>query len=84
MGQAGSLWSLAGIGKNQKTAAGLGCVMASGVRIGLEDNLWEDNHSTPATNLGLVRRLANLADAYGRLVAESREVRQRLGLVCKD
>lgn len=82
---AGSLWSLAGIGKNQKTATGLGCVMASGVRIGLEDNLWEDSHShTPATNLWLVRWLANLAGAYGRLVAEPREVRQRLGLVCKD
>lgn len=51
----------------------------------MEDNLWEDSHShTPATNLRLVRRLVSLASAYGRLVAEPREVRQRLGLVCKD
>lgn len=75
----GSLWSLAGIGKNQRTAAGLGCVTASGVRIGLEDNLWQDNHThAPATNLWLVRWLAGLADAYGRPVAKPREVRQWL------
>jgi len=78
---AGSLWSLAGVGKNQRASAGLGCVTASGVRIGLEDNLWQDNHShTPATNLWLVQWLAGLADAYGRPVAKPREVRQWLGL----
>lgn len=79
---AGSLWSLAGVGKNQKPSAGLGCVVASGVRIGLEDNLWQDNLSrSPATNVELVQWLANLAHAYGRPIARPQEVRQRLGLV---
>lgn len=74
-----SLWSLAGIGKHQKIAAGLGCVMASGVRIGLEDNLWQDRSHTPATNLWLVQWLADLAHAYGRPIAKHQEVRQWLG-----
>lgn len=78
---ANSLWSLAGIGKNQRIAAGLGCVAASGVRIGLEDNLWQDQHSQiPATNLGLVRWLTHLAKAYDRPVAQPCEVRQWLEL----
>lgn len=78
---ADSLWSLAGIGKNQRTAAGLGCVAASGVRIGLEDNLWQDHHARiPATNLGLVQWLTRLSCAYGRPVAHPHEVRRWLGL----
>lgn len=76
----GSLWSVGGIGKNQRTAAGLGCVAAHGVRIGLEDNLWQDDRATPATNLWLVRRLADLAAAYGRSLASAGEVRHRLAL----
>lgn len=77
----GSLWSLGGIGKSQRIAAGLGCVAASGVRIGLEDNLWQDGvASTPATNLGLVRWLGSLAGVYGRSLAKPGEVRQWLGL----
>lgn len=76
----GSLWSVGGIGKNQRTAAGLGCVAAHGVRIGLEDNLWRDDRATPATNLWLVRRLAELAAAYGRPLASPAEVRRRLEL----
>lgn len=74
-----SLWSLAGIGKQQKPAAGLACVTACGVRIGLEDNLRQDGSHVPATNLGQVQWLANLARAYGRSIAKPLEVRQWLG-----
>ena len=79
-----SIWALAGIGKFQKSAMGLGCVLAPGVRIGLEDNLWQDPVTrTAATNLGLVNWLAELAKVYGRPLATSGEVRGWLGLVGK-
>ncbi len=75
----GSLWSVAGIGDSQRTAAGLGCVMGSGVRIGLEDNLWQERQTRiPATNLQLVEWLAGLARAYRRPIATSFELRQWL------
>jgi uncharacterized protein (DUF849 family) len=76
---AGSLWSTAGIGESQKVAAALGCITASGVRIGLEDNIWQDKRSrTPATNIQLVQWLADLARVYGRTVASPQQVRQWL------
>lgn len=77
-----SQWSLAGIARQQRPATALGCVVASGVRIGLEDNLW---HVGPdgrelATNPGLVRSVADLAAACGRALARGPEVRSRLRL----
>jgi 3-oxoadipate:acetyl-CoA acetyltransferase len=74
-----SIWSLGGIGRSQRPAAGLGCMLASGVRIGLEDNLWEDvDRRAVATNPGLVRWLRDLAGAYGRPLADPNYVRQKL------
>lgn len=74
-----SYWSLGGIGRTQRSAAGLGCFLANGVRIGLEDNLWEDSERrTPASNPGLVRWLRDLAIASGRPVADPLQVRRML------
>ena len=76
-----SIWSLAGIGRCQKPAIALGCVMAPGVRIGLEDNLWLDpGKRIPATNPSLVGWLSALARAYGRPLASVAEVRSLLHL----
>lgn len=76
-----SIWTLAGIGRSQKPAMGLGCVTAPGVRIGLEDNLWSDvENRIPATNPSLVGWLAGLARAYGRPLASTAEVRSMLAL----
>ena len=76
-----SIWSLAGIGRYQKPAMGLGCVLAQGVRIGLEDNLWLDSEKKiPATNRLLIGWLSELAHAYGRPLASASEVRSLLAL----
>ncbi len=76
-----AVWGLAGIGKSQKHAMGIGCVMAPAVRTGLEDNLWQDTHPRlPASNAGLVNWLVELARAYGRPLAAPAEVRRLLGI----
>lgn len=76
-----SIWSVAGLGRYQTTANGLGVVMADGVRVGLEDNLWLDNERQHlARNLDMVQRVRAQAHALGRNIATCAQVRQRLGL----
>lgn len=76
------LWSLAGIGRSQKPALGLGAVVAPGVRVGLEDNLWrlDSPDRQPATNMHLVEWISRLAMCYGRDLATPEDVRQQLGV----
>jgi uncharacterized protein (DUF849 family) len=77
----GSIWSVAGVGNAQPGMIALGAAAADGVRVGLEDNLWLDEaRAEPATNADLVRRAVRLAEAAGRGVATTAEVRARLGL----
>lgn len=77
----GSLWSLGGLGTHQLAMNALGVVLADGVRVGLEDNLHFDEARTQrATNLDLVDRVRNQAEALGRPVATPRQARERLGL----
>jgi 3-keto-5-aminohexanoate cleavage enzyme len=61
--------------------AGLALFMGGLVRTGLEDNPWWD-HATrePATNAGLVHRIATLAELAGRRLATPEEARELLGL----
>jgi 3-keto-5-aminohexanoate cleavage enzyme len=76
-----SVWAVAGIGRFQKTANALGVVMADGVRLGLEDNLWLDDDRTQlASNVQLVERVKAQAAAFGRTIASPVAVRQRLQL----
>lgn len=78
---ANSVWALAGIGRYQKTANALGVVMADGVRLGLEDNLWLDDERTQlASNVQLLDRVRAQASALGRSIATATDVRQRLQL----
>jgi 3-keto-5-aminohexanoate cleavage enzyme len=78
---AGSIWSLAGIGRFQHQANALGMVMGHGVRVGLEDNLWLDQERTQlATNVGLVARIRLQATALERTIATPQQVRTLLGL----
>lgn len=73
--------SIGGIGRNQAAANALGIVAANGVRVGLEDNLWADQSvRSPATNLGLVTRIAAIAAAIGRPLASAGQTRAALGL----
>ncbi len=77
----GSIWSLAGLGRFQNRANGLGVVMADGVRTGLEDNLWlDDERAVPATNAALVQRIAAQAAALRRPLSSHAQTRAALGL----
>jgi 3-keto-5-aminohexanoate cleavage enzyme len=77
----GTVWAAAGLGGFQLPANGLAIFMGGHVRTGLEDNPWWD-HATrePATNAGLVHRVAALAELAGRRLATPEEARERLGL----
>jgi uncharacterized protein (DUF849 family) len=76
-----SVVSVAGIGRCQLAANSLGLLLADGVRVGLEDNLWFDNARTQAaTNLDLVRRVLRLAHELERPLVGRTAVREMLGL----
>jgi uncharacterized protein (DUF849 family) len=76
-----SVVSLAGLGRSQLGANGLGMLLADGVRVGLEDNLWFDPARTQiATNVALVGRVIRLARELDRPLASRKDVRWRLGL----
>jgi uncharacterized protein (DUF849 family) len=77
----GSIWCLAGIGRQQLTANTLGLLWGDGVRVGLEDNIWFDQKRTAlAGNRDLVERVVALAATFDRSVASVHEVRARLGI----
>jgi len=76
-----SLWSAAGIGLFQLPMNTLALAMGGHCRIGLEDNIYHDfGRSRLATNLGLLNRLAHLAETFGRPLASSVKARSLLGL----
>lgn len=78
---AGSIVGVAGLGRFQIGANGLGILLADGVRIGLEDNIWFDHGRTElATNAGLVKRVIAQAALFERPLVERKVLRQRLGL----
>ena len=76
-----SLWSAGGIGGHQLSMNAVGIVFGDSVRVGLEDNLHMDaEREEPATNPRLVERIAAIASALGRPVADAAEARRLLGL----
>ena len=76
-----SYWSLGGVGYYQSKMNALGVVMADGVRVGLEDNIWYDENRTElATNYSLVERVVKIANVFGRPIATPLEVREMLNL----
>ena len=80
-----SIWSLAGIGRQQLTANTLGLLWGDGVRVGLADNIWFDGERRQlATNRALVERIVSLAHSLERRVATAQEVRSRLGICPLD
>jgi 3-keto-5-aminohexanoate cleavage enzyme len=77
----GTVWAAAGLGGFQLPANGLAIFMGGHVRTGLEDNPWWDHVTRePATNAGLVHRVAALAELAGRRLATAEEARELLGL----
>ena len=78
---AGAFWSAAGIGRFQFSMNALGIAMGGHVRTGLEDNLFLDRDKLqPATNAGLVERIARQAEALERPLATPEQARRILGL----
>jgi len=77
----GCIVSVAGLGRYQLGANGLGLLMADGVRVGLEDNLWYDRARTvAASNAALVERIVRLAQEFERPLASRTALRARLGM----
>lgn len=78
---AGATWAAAGIGRFQFAMNSLGVTMGGHVRVGLEDNLYEDvAKQRPATNPGLVERISRLASAAEREPATPAQARAIIGL----
>jgi len=73
--------SIAGLGRFQLGANGLGMLVADGVRVGLEDNLWFDQQRTVlASNAALVKRVVEQAASFERPLMSRNALRERLGL----
>jgi len=73
--------SIAGLGMFQLGANAFGLLLADGVRIGIEDNIWLDQQRTEyASNMALVARVVRLAEQMERPVMDRASVRQKLGL----
>jgi uncharacterized protein (DUF849 family) len=76
-----SVWSAAGIGLFQLPMNTLAVAMGGHCRVGLEDNIYHDfGRKRLATNLGLLGRLATLAETFGRPLATPLQARALLGL----
>jgi uncharacterized protein (DUF849 family) len=75
-----TVFCLAGIGRSQLQSNILAVAVANGVRVGLEDNLWLDVHRTPATNVDLVKRIAEISRLAQRSLATPTLVRKLLKL----
>ena len=69
-----SYWAIGGIGRQQLPAAALAIASGGGVRIGLEDNIyWDVDRKHLATNIGLLRRVHQLAELFERKVMQPAE-----------
>jgi len=77
----GTTWAATGIGRFQFPVNALAITMGGNVRVGIEDSLYMDAGKTRlATNVDMVKRLANLANAYEREIATPAEAREMIGL----
>ncbi len=76
-----AVWSAAGIGLFQLPMNALAIAMGGHTRVGLEDNIFHGfDRSELATNQGLVERVADLSETFGRRLATPARARSLLGL----
>lgn len=81
--QAGSTWSITGIGRAHMPCMLLGLAMdCDGLRVGLEDNIYMEK-GVLATNVSLVERAVKLGEDAGRSIATAAEAREILGIPAK-
>lgn len=78
---ADSIWSVGGIGDAQLPMNVHGMTSGGGVRVGIEDNIWfTTKRDKLATNMDLLKRIKNIADALNLEVATPQEARKLLKL----
>jgi uncharacterized protein (DUF849 family) len=76
-----AVWAGGGIGVFQLVMNSAAIIMGGHVRIGLEDNIWYDNHKEElATNEKSIQRIRRIAKEIGREIATPAEARKMLGL----
>ncbi len=67
----------AGLGDKQLTVNAMAVANGYGVRVGLEDNLWFDQHrKTLCSNIELVKRIHRLMEIHGTTLMTAKEFRQ--------
>jgi 3-keto-5-aminohexanoate cleavage enzyme len=78
---ADTVWGLGGMGDCQPSISALAVAVAPAVRIGLEDNLWDDPLRMHLTSNGnMVRRIHQLAELSHRTVMSPQEFREMFDL----
>lgn len=76
-----SLYSMAGIGQVQLQMNSLSIAIGSGVRVGIEDNIWYDSRRTRlATNLELIERIHTIGAANERKIMKPSKFRSLMNL----
>lgn len=73
-------WTGAGIARDQITLNRWSLELGGHCRTGLEDNVRLDRHTLAPSNGALVKRIVDMAGAYGRQPATVAETRQLLQL----
>jgi uncharacterized protein (DUF849 family) len=74
-----TVWAAGGVGVSQLRVNVAAMVMGGHVRVGLEDNVWFDEHKrVPAGNVALVERIGRIAAELGREIATPAQVRTML------
>lgn len=74
----GATWTVTGIGRHQLEMAFHAIPSGGHVRVGFEDNIYYSRGVLAESNAQLVRRVARLAEEYGRPVAAPDEARRIL------
>jgi len=75
----GVTWTVSAIGRNHVPLSTMALALGGNVRVGLEDNIYYSK-GVLATNVGLVKRIKNIALAMGKEIATPKETRKILGL----
>ena len=76
----GATWTAAGIGRHQFEVAQWALEMGGHCRTGLEDNIRLDRNTLAPSNAALVARIAEMATAKGRIIANATQARSMLCL----
>ena len=77
-------WSVLGAGRSQMPIAAMSAAMGGNVRVGLEDSLWIGPGKLAESNAQQVRKVREIIEGLGLVVATPAEAREILALKGKD